>query len=168
MAAPVRARLMIGDGTVRMIDGTVLINDWIQSTDSPDPEQYWPTNTWYPNHWQYQFGDDMPEDLRTFSMEPIVTGGQSGFFASGAQYSEGASILRDADGNEVGRGFSESVNYADTIANIAVLAGLPQSDEIFEVLEQQLPSDELIAESTAYVLAHQKELNEVIAGCIGI
>ena len=168
MEAPVKARLLVGDGTVQLIDGTVLIDDWLKSTSSPDPDQYWPTGTWYPNHWTYRFGEAMPEDLRTFSMEPIVTGGQSGFFANGAQYSEGASTVRDAAGNEMGRGFSESVNYADTLANIVALAGLPQTDEILQLLGPRTPSKEMVAASMAYVATHQAELSEVIAACIGI
>ena len=168
MEAPVKARLMIGDGSVKLVEGTVLIDDWVKSTGSPDPDLYRPTNTWYPNHWLYTFGEDVPDEVRTFTMEPIVNGGQSGFFASGAQYSEGAVILRDTVGNEVGRGFGESVNYADTIANIMALAGLPDTPELREVLRQQVASDELVAESMAYVMAHQDELNAVIASCIGI
>jgi predicted secreted hydrolase len=168
MEAPVKGRLMVGDGSVKLIEGTVLVDDWVRSTGSPDPALYWPTNTWYPNHWRYTFGDDVPEEVRTFTMEPIVAGGQSGFFASGAQYSEGAVILRDVAGNEIGRGFGESVNYADTIANIMALAGLPDTAEMREALAQRTPSDELIAESMAYVVGHQDELNAVIASCIGI
>jgi hypothetical protein len=168
MEAPVKGRLMVGDGSVKLIEGTVLIDDWVKSTGSPDPDLYWPTNTWYPNHWSYTFGEDVPEEVRSFTMEPIVAGGQSGFFATGAQYSEGAVILRDAAGNEAGRGFGESVNYADTVANIMALAGLPDTAELRELLQQQAPSDELIAESMAYVVAHQDELNAVIASCIGI
>ncbi len=168
MEAPVKGRLMVGDGSVKLIEGTVLVDDWVKSTGSPDPELYWPTNTWYPNHWVYTFGDDVPEEVRTFTMEPIVSGGQSGFFASGAQYSEGAVILRDTAGNEVGRGFGESVNYADTIANIVALAGLPDSPGLRELLKQQEVSPELAAESVAFVATRQDELNAVIASCIGI
>ncbi len=168
MEAPVKARLMAGDGTVRRVEGTVLIDDWVRSTTSPEPALYWPTNTWYPNHWRYQFGADVPEAVRTFTMEPIVAGGQSGFFATGAQYSEGATILRDSAGKEVGRGFGESVNYADTVANITALAGLPDTAEMRELLQAQRPSKELIAKSMAYVAAHQDELTAVIASCLGI
>ena len=60
---------------------------------SPDPQQYPVTHTWYPDHWEFHFGNDVLENLRTFHMLPIVSGGQSGFFANSAQYSEGAVFL---------------------------------------------------------------------------
>ncbi|MGI8482914.1 MAG: lipocalin-like domain-containing protein [Thermomicrobiales bacterium] len=168
MEAPVKGRLMSGDGRVLLINGTVQVDEWIQSTGSQDPAQYWPTNTWYPNHWTFQFGEDAPAELRTFSMEPIVAGGQSGFFASGAQYSEGAVILRDTQGKDIGRGFSESVNYADTLQNIVALSGLDDTEEMLSLLGPQRPSKELVAESTMFVVTHQKELTEIVAGCIGL
>ncbi|MGI8406065.1 MAG: lipocalin-like domain-containing protein [Thermomicrobiales bacterium] len=168
MHAPVKGRLMSGDGTVQLISGKAHVDEWVQSTGTPDPEQYWPTNAWYPNHWPYEFGEDAPAELRAFSMEPIVAGGQSGFFASGAQYSEGAVFLRDAHGKDVGRGFAESVNYANTMENIVALSGLEVTDELSVQLQPQLPSKELVAESTMFVVAHQKELTDVIAGCIGL
>ena len=168
MEAPVRGRLMVGDGSVQLMNGTVLVDDWMRSTTSPDPEQYWPTDTWYPNHWTYTFGDDVPEALRTFTMTPIVEGGQAGFFASGAQYSEGATILRDLAGNEIGRGFGESVNFADTRANMAALAGLEPSEEMLALLRAPEPSKTLVAASTVFVMKHEKELNAIIAGCLGI
>src|SRR5699024_5346068 len=81
MEAPVNGRLMVGDGSVTLIKGTVVIDDWVRSTSTPDPDIYTPTNTWHPNRWTYTFGEDAPGELRTFSMTPIVEGGQSGFFA---------------------------------------------------------------------------------------
>lgn len=168
MEAPVNGRLMVGDGSVTLIKGTVTINDWVRSTSTPDPAIFSPTNTWYPNHWTFTFGDDAPEGLRTFTMTPIVEGGQSGFFAHGPQYSEGACIVTDAEGNEIGRGFGESVNYADTVGQMLRLAGLPETDEIVALLQAPVPTKQLQSESLAYVLKHQKELNEVIANCLGI
>lgn len=168
MEAPVNGRLMVGDGSVTLIKGTVMIDDWIRSTSTPDPALFRPTNTWYPNHWTYTFGDDAPEELRTFSLTPIVEGGQSGFFAHGPQYSEGATIVTDAEGNEIGRGFGESVNYADTVDQMIRLAGLPVSDESLALMQDPVASRQLQAEALSYVLQHQDELNEVIASCIGI
>lgn len=168
MEAPVNGRLMVGDGSVTLIKGTVVIDDWVRSTSTPDPDIYAPTNTWHPNRWTYTFGEDAPKDLRAFSMRPIVEGGQSGFFAHGAQYSEGATVVTDADGNEIGRGFGESVAYADTMDQMIRLAGLPNTEEIVALLQAPAPSRQLQAESMAYVLANQDELTEVIAACIGI
>ncbi len=168
MEAPVKGRLMTGDGTVKLVNGTVLVNDWHQSTSTPDPDLYWPTGTWYPNHWTYTFGEDVPEQIRTFSMKPIVEGGQSGFFANGAQYSEGATFVFNEAGEDVGRGFGESVNYADTLDNIVAIAGLEMSPEMESLLQAPQPSRQLQAESLSYVSKHQEELNEVIASCLGI
>jgi hypothetical protein len=159
---------MVGDGSVTLIKGTVVIDEWVRSTSTPDPDIYAPTNTWHPNHWTYTFGDDAPVELRTFSMRPIVEGEQSGFFAHGAQYSEGATIVTDPEGNEIGRGFGESVAYADTVDQSIRLAGLPQTEEIAALLQAPAPSRQLQSESLMFVLAHQDELNEVIAACVGI
>lgn len=168
MEAPVNGRLMTGDGSVQLFTGTVVIDDWVRSTGTPDPEIFEPSNTWHPNRWTYAFGDDIPEELRSFSMAPIVDGGQSGFFAHGVQYSEGASFVYDEDGNEIGRGFSESVNYADTVDQRLRLSGLPQDEASVSLLQAPVPSNQLRSESLKYVLKHQDELNEVIAACIGI
>ncbi|HWV24802.1 MAG TPA: lipocalin-like domain-containing protein [Thermomicrobiales bacterium] len=168
MEAPVNGRLMTGTGHVQLFTGTVIIDDWVRSTTTPDPDIYAPSNTWHPNHWTYTFGDDIPEELRTFSMAPIVDGGQSGFFAHGIQYSEGASYVYDSEGNEIGRGFSESVNYADTVDQTLRLAGLPVDEEMISLLQAPVPSNQLKSESINYVLKHQADLNDVIAACIGI
>jgi len=168
MEAPVNGRLMTGTGSVQLFTGKVVIDDWVRSTSTPDPALYTPTNTWHPNRWTYSFGDDVPEELRTFTMAPIVEGGQSGFFAHGPQYSEGASYVYDARGNEIGRGFSESVNYADTVEQSLRLAGLPVNEEMISLLQAPMPSNQLKARSLSFVLQHKDELNEVIAGCIGI
>lgn len=168
MTAPINARFMSGDGGEIFVKGSVQVDAWVKSTTSPDPTMYLPTNTWYPNHWIYTFGDDVPDPFRTFTMTPIVSTGQSGFFANGAQYSEGAVILRDAAGNEIGRGFGESVNYANAVVTMVSLAGLPTSPEMIGTIQRQAPSRELIAESQGYVFLHQAELKKVIAACIGL
>ena len=168
MVAPVRGRLMSGDGSVLLVNGTVTIDEWVRSTSTPDPAIYRPSNTWYPNRWTYAFGDDVPEYLQSFVMVPIVDGGQSGYFAHGAQYSEGATVVFDAEGNEIGRGFGESVNYADTVDVILQLAGLPSDEEGRALLQRPEVTPQLKAESMRYVLAHGSELEEVLANCIGI
>lgn len=168
MEAPVNGRLMTGTGDVQLMQGTVVIDDWVRSTSTPDPDIYEPTHTWHPNRWTYTFDDDIPEEFRSFIMSPIVEGGQSGFFAYGVQYSEGASIVYDTAGNEIGRGFSESVNYADTVNQTIRIAGLPVDEEMISLLQAPVASNQLRSESLNYVLKNQDELNEVIAACIGI
>ena len=100
--------------------------------------------------------------------EAIVATGQVGYFASGAQYSEGAVVLKDAQGRDVGNGYAESVNYADTLTNTLTLAGLPTTDEIVAQMRPVSPSPELKAESQQYVAAHAAELGQTVAACQGL
>ena len=101
-------------------------------------------------------------------MEPIVATGQAGFFANGAQYSEGAVYLRDANGDEIGRGFAESVFYALTVPNQLRLAGVPDSDEMLAHIEDNAPSDALKLISEAYVALNAGELQKVLGTCLGL
>lgn len=142
--------------------------DWFASKKSPAPLEYPPTGTWYPNRWEFAFGDGVPDEIRAFSMTPIVSGGQSGFFASGAQYSEGAVYLRNAAGEDIGRGFAESVQYADTLANQIRIAGLPVNDEMLSLLQNNEPSEALKLISEAYVALHLDELQQITATCRGL
>ncbi len=150
------------------VAGTLQITEWIKSVKSPAPDVYPPTDTWYPNRWEFAFGDDVPADIRAFVMTPIVSGGQSGFFAAGAQYSEGAVYLRDPDGVDIGRGFAESVQYADTLSNQIRLAGLPVTDEMETLLRDTSPSEALTVISEAYVALNAAELQTITAACIGL
>ena len=104
---------------------------------SPDPQQYPVTHTWYPDHWEFHFGNDVLENLRTFHMLPIVSGGQSGFFANSAQYSEGAVFLVNDKNQPIGRGFAESVNYADNTELMFQLSGIPDASEMRRLLFQK-------------------------------
>jgi predicted secreted hydrolase len=135
MQVTVHGKCMDEASVTHSITGTLKIPVWIKSEKSPAPAVYPPTGTWYPNRWEFTFGEEVPEEIRAFSMTPIVSGGQSGFFASGAQYSEGAVYLRNEAGEDIGRGFAESVQYADTLANQLRLAGLPVNDEMMALLQ---------------------------------
>ncbi|MHB1391129.1 MAG: hypothetical protein ACYCXF_07865 [Thermoleophilia bacterium] len=84
-------------------------------------------------------------------MVPIVRTGQSGFFASGAEYSEGAVYLEDGQGRRIGRGIAESVSYANTAANMFRLAGLPDTPETLEQFKRPKPSALLKLWSMLYV-----------------
>jgi len=168
MTATVAGKLMDRDGSVRDATGELVVDAWIKSEDSPAPDQYWPTNTWYPNRWTFSLGSDLPVEVRTFSMTPIVQTGQSGFFASGNQYSEGAVELHDADGAVVGRGFAESVAYADSTRNILALAGLPVDAEMVALFQSAAPSAALATESAAYVSGHKDALTEALGVCLGL
>ena len=168
MQVPVRGKYMDPAGTTHSITGTLDVTDWIKSEDSPAPSEYPATHTWYPNCWEFQFGSDVPEDIRVFTMRPLVATGQSGFFANGEQYSEGAVYLLDTAGNEIGRGFAESVYYADTLSNQLRLAGLPTSDDMIALFRPELPSKGLKLASEAYVALHADELQETLGTCLGL
>ena len=73
-------------------------------------------------------------------MTPIVDSGQTGFNASGVQYSEGGVLLRNFDGKYLGKGFAESVYYADAIPNLFHLAGIPDTSQMRKLMESPKPS----------------------------
>lgn len=150
------------------IKGILKITEWIRSERTQDPELYPPTNTWYPQRWEFSFGEDVPEDIRNFIMTPIVEGGQSGFFASGLHYSEGAVYLNDLDGNSIGRGFAESTGYADPIMNRLKLAGLPSTQEMLNELEIPRPSSLLKILSILYISwpKNKSKLTKLLKNCV--
>ena len=168
MTVTAQGKYMDPAGTTVDATATLVIDEWLKSADSPDPTQYWPTDVWYPNRWTFTFGPEVPDDIRTFTMVPVVPTGQVGFFASGAQYSEGAVFLQDAAGKTVGRGYAESVSYADTLRNVLALAGVPTTDEMVAQMRSSGPSAELKAASQAYVFTHAAELQQITATCVGL
>jgi hypothetical protein len=101
-------------------------------------------------------------------MTPIVEVAQVGFFAAGAQYAEGAVILTDPSGTDIGRGFAESVSYADTRGTVHRLAGLPDSPAHIKSLSHRKIPAALAVLNAAYVMAHKKELDEVLKDAVGL
>jgi predicted secreted hydrolase len=168
MTVPVAAKYMDPDEVTHDVAGTLSITEWILSVDSPDPVTYPPTYTWYPNRWEFAFGEDVPEDIRSFVMVPIVQTGQSGFFANGAQYSEGAVYLLDPSGAELGRGFAESVGYANTLVNMLRLVGLPATDDMLALFGGNPPDDGMVLASQAYAYLNAAELQEILGTCLGL
>jgi predicted secreted hydrolase len=168
MRVMVSGKYMDADGTSVSVTGKLAVTNWVKSEMSPAPNDYPPTNTWYPNRWEFQFGAEVPEDIRTFTMTPIVSSGQSGFFADGDQYAEGAVYLLDPVGKDIGRGFAESVAYADTLANQLRIVGIPVNDQTLTLFGQNLPSAELKLASVAYLTLHADELQAVSGTCIGL
>ena len=150
------------------VKGRLKITEWIKSEKSQDPELYPVTNVWYPQKWEFSFGEDVPEDIRNFVMIPIVNGGQSGFFANGLHYSEGAVYLKDPEGNSIGRGFAESTGYADPILNRLKLAGLPATEEMRDKLEIPEPSPFLKLVSSLYILwpSNKSKLKKILTNCV--
>lgn len=168
MAVPLYAKYMDADAVTHTVAGTLSVTEWIMSVDTPDPVTYPPTYTWYPNRWEFQFGNDVPEDIRAYVMVPIVQTGQSGFFAGGAQYSEGAVYLRDPSGADLGRGFAESVGYADTTANLLRLVGINATDDMLTLFGPNPPDDGMVLASKAFTYLNAKELQDALGMCLGL
>lgn len=150
------------------VKGKLRVTEWVRSDKSQDPDLYPPTNTWYPQRWEFNFGENVPEDIRNFVMVPIVSNGQSGFFGSGLHYSEGAVYLMDKDGNSIGRGFAESTGYVDPIINRLRLAGLPATEEMRDKIEIPQPSAILKLMSTLYILwpSNKSKLKKILTNCL--
>lgn len=166
MHVAVIGKYMDPQGAVSQIDGTLDVTAWRKSTSSPAPAQYLPTDTWYPHRWEFRLSTDVPTDIRNFTMVPIVDMVQTGFFANGSQYAEGAVYLRDPEGKDLGRGFAESVAYANTLPTLRNLVGLPATAAVDAVLHPVDRSAALKVASTIYVTTHQKEFKAALEICI--
>jgi hypothetical protein len=110
----------------------------------------------------------VPEDIRHFTMTPIVEGGQTGYNASGAQYSEGGVYIRDPEDRYLGKGFAESVYYADSYPNMLHLSGLPDTSEMRKLLKTPEPSPLLKLKGFLYMSwpPHQKKLKIILEKCL--
>jgi predicted secreted hydrolase len=140
MTSAVIGKWVSREGIAAPAYGTLTVPKWVKAERSPDPAVYPITHTWYPDRWEFRMDGKLPEPMRQFAMHPIVSGGQAGYFATGAQYSEGAVVLEDADGQDIGRGFAESVSYADATGATLTLAGLPDTPATRELLKPPTPS----------------------------
>jgi hypothetical protein len=167
MELDVGGKFMDAAKNTRTIWGTLRVTDWIKAERSPCPDRYPPTRVWHPNRWEFEFAD-LPADIRSFAMIPIVRGSQSTFFASGGQISEGAVRLVSHAGDDIGRGFAEAVGYANTLQNMLRLAGLPESEPILELLAGRAPPIGTRVMNALYVLAHRRQLREVLAAAKGL
>ena len=77
-------------------------------------------------------------------------------------------VITSPDGTDIGRGFAESVSYADTRATAFALGGLPNTPEHIESMSMRRTPKALAVLNMAYVLAHQKELQEIGAASAGM
>ena len=168
MIVPVKGQYIDGEHNVMDMKGTLNIDKWVKSVKSSNPENYFITNTWYPDQWEFQFQDMVPEDLRHFTMAPIVSGGQTGYNASGSQYSEGGVNIRNPEGKFLGKGFAESVYYADAHANIFHLAGIPDTPEMRKLMEPPEASALLKLKALLYTAwpPHQRKIKKVLEQCL--
>lgn len=167
MKVNVKGQLIEEDNSVKDITGTLKIPEWIKIDNSSDPRLYWVTNTWYPNKWQFNFDEMVPEDIRNFIMTPIVNTGQSVFNASGGQYCEGAVYIKDDNGKLIGKGFAESVYYANVVKNMLHISGLPVNDEMIELVKKPSPSPELKQKISQYLQqpSNRKKLEKTLSKC---
>jgi len=167
MSVRVAGTYMDAERKTSIVRGALDVTGWIRAEHSPNPERYAVTRTWYPNRWEFRFAEGVPSEIARFAMEPIVGVAQSGFFANGAQYAEGAVVLRGPAGEDFGRGFAESVAFADTRKTMHRLAGLPDSDADVRAMRRKVPLG-LRLRNAAYVLAHRKELEAIAKASAGM
>ena len=142
--------------------GTLTVRKWVTGEHSPNPARYPPSHTWYPNQWEFEFDDALPEDIRAFTMAPIVSSGQSNFFANGSEYSEGAVYLHGTSGEDLGRGFAESVEYARTIDTMLALTSIDDTSLGALILDSSSSWLRRLR-SRLYFLMHASELKDVLA-----
>jgi hypothetical protein len=167
MVIDVAGKYMDEKGELHNTHGTLTIDEWVKSEISANPNLYPITHTWHPNHWSFSFDETMPEDIRNFQMKQIVKAGQTNFFANGSQYGEGAVYITDNRGKNIGRGFAEAVQYADTFENTLRLSGIPINTET-KLLDDWNPSLARRVSNLLYVFTHQKQLKQVLDGAAGL
>ena len=167
MKTNVVGNLIGDDNSVKDITGFLKITEWVKITNSSDPKLYWSTDTWYPNKWEFKFDEMVPEDIRNFTLIPIVETGQSIFNAGGGQYCEGAVYIKDNNEKLIGKGFAESVYYANVIKNMLHISGLPVNDEVIELVKKPSPSPELKQRISQYLQqpSNRKKLEKILAKC---
>lgn len=167
MKVDVAGKYMDKDKKLHNTWGTLVIDEWVKSEASPNPNLYPITHTWHPNHWIFEFDETLPEDIRKFELRQIVPVSQTNFFANGSQYNEGAVYITNPSGDDIGRGFAEAVQYADCSKNMAKLAGFDYTQDIHNIFTQSASLPRKIY-SFLYVLTHQKQLKQNLAQAKGL
>ncbi|MFA5453191.1 MAG: lipocalin-like domain-containing protein, partial [Candidatus Methanomethylophilaceae archaeon] len=133
------------------VKGVIRVTDWVQS--SVTDGQYLTTRAWYPNRVEVTVETaEVPDAYKRFVMIPIVSTGQQGFFAAGAEYSEGAVRIESPDGKRIGAGFLENVSYADACRQNLRLAGIPDTPEMAEIFAKPVIPDELKGAAVAFLM----------------
>lgn len=157
------------------LSGTMAVTAWVKDATSPNPGVYPATHTWYPAHYHFSLdpqlpgtGPAVPQRLRTFTLEPLIGTGQSGFFGTGLQYTEGGAIARDLAGAEIGRGFAEGTNWAHSADTVVAAAGLVASEQTRALLTPVPPSAQLVVDSMAYTQENALELLAIMKSARGM
>jgi len=148
--------------------GTLTVSQWVKSEYSPNPMRYPETNTWHPNRWHFTFNEIVPGDIRSFTLVPIVESGQMNYFANGSQYAEGAVYVRAANGDDIGRGFAESVQYADTTDTMLTLGGITDAQARRILRNPEISSGIQRIQSLFYVALHRSDLARILESQQGL
>jgi hypothetical protein len=148
--------------------GTLTVSQWLKSEYSPNPVRYPKTNTWHPNRWEFSFNEIVPEDIRSFTLVPIVESGQMNYFANGSQYAEGAVYVRAINGDDIGRGFAESVQYADTTDTMLTLGGITDAQARHILRNPEISSGIRRIQSLFYVALHRSDLTHILKSQQGL
>jgi hypothetical protein len=166
MTVAVSGKMMDPQALTHDIKGTLRVTGWVRATHTNDMT-YPPSGAWYPNRWEFSFEDPAPPHLREIVMTPLVEGGQTGYFANGAEYLEGATALSTPSGDRIGTGFGEATAYAPSHELQAVLAGLPDDSATQALLQPVPPSAFERLKATLYLLwpPHAAELKRIVACC---
>lgn len=168
MTAPFIGKYIDPDNRSIDIKGIMKVDEWIKSSSSPNPALYPPTGYWYPKRYSFEVEGELPDVLRRFWGKPIIDGEQTGFFATGIQYSEGGAVAFDENGKVLGRGFAEHTDYACTSEIVLSLAGLPVNTDTLKYLDLPKVSLFMKACSWLYAAFHKKELNRILAEAKGL
>lgn len=168
MTTPCNGKYIDANNHAIDIKGTMKVTKWVKNSTSPNPDVYPPTHTWYPAEYTFKIDSDVPEPLKQFTSTPITSNAQTGFFANGLQYAEGGTLLTDTLGNEIGRGFAEATNYANTWENVLKLSGMPINEKTKKFIGVAKPSICLKISSMLYVAFHKKELEKIIMESRGL
>ncbi|MGE0079149.1 MAG: lipocalin-like domain-containing protein [Bacteroidales bacterium] len=150
------------------VTGQMEVTKWVKVDFSPNSKVYPPTDTWYPAEYSFTLTGDIPAELKTFKVTPLIASGQIGFFGTGLQYTEGGTVITDANGKELGRGFAEGTNWANCNKGIVALAGLPVTPETLGFLTP--PSVGYFMKFLSFIemWLHKKELETIMAESKGM
>jgi hypothetical protein len=89
-------------------------------------------------------------------------------FANGSEYNEGAVYLTDPTGKDIGRGFAEAVQYADTTDNLFRLSGIGDNRELRSLVLKNVSSVAGRLRGLLYLSTHKAELKSVLASAKGM
>ncbi|MPL90314.1 hypothetical protein SDC9_36362 [bioreactor metagenome] len=169
MTAPAVGSFILESGEYFPIKAMLKVTDWVQS--SVTDGLYLTTRAWYPNRVEVIVETaEVPEECRRFVMIPIVSTGQHGFFAAGAEYSEGAVRIESPEGMRIGAGFLENVSYADAWGQSLRLAGIPDTPGMRELFGKPAIPRELKAAAAGFLMKPENaaRLSEELAKCRGL